>query len=493
MNRPHPFVVIFALLTLSTLRAGDGGGSDYNLLSRPLSKIDALNLALLNNSTILKAQKDVEAAFGVAIQVRAIVFPKINHSANYRVRQDSLIEANRNRELPSKTVKLAGLGPIRLGEGAMPRTLEIMPRTLELGGGTTPRVNNQDWAAEVRVVQSLYEGGRMLSALRSSKLIRGQALLTFESTVADTLLSVSNAYDTVLSTEKQIEVRTAAVTFLSAYLKDTKIRNAVGDLPEFDVVRQEVEVANAVAQKVQAVGDHRVAKQNLVQLLGYDLPITVSDDIPLKLTTPLESRPYPNSLATALANALVNRAEIAALETEELLRNEAIIVAKAGAKPSVQAFAGYEVTSRMETRAAGDQLHGGFAGGQVSWPIFDGFLTKGRVEEAIALRDKAGEARLETTRIVELQVRTAWSNLRTARAVLDAQTKNVEKAVRGLELAQARYKEGAGTQIDVLNAQTALTEARGSYVEGLRGYSVARTELLRATGADLLRFGKVAK
>ncbi|MES2572997.1 MAG: TolC family protein, partial [Verrucomicrobiota bacterium] len=273
MNRPHPFVVIFALLTLSTLRAGDGGGSDYNLLSRPLSKIDALNLALLNNSTILKAQKDVEAAFGVAIQVRAIVFPKINHSANYRVRQDSLIEANRNRELPSKTVKLAGLGPIRLGEGAMPRTLEIMPRTLELGGGTTPRVNNQDWAAEVRVVQSLYEGGRMLSALRSSKLIRGQALLTFESTVADTLLSVSNAYDTVLSTEKQIEVRTAAVTFLSAYLKDTKIRNAVGDLPEFDVVRQEVEVANAVAQKVQAVGDHRVAKQNLVQLLGYDLPI----------------------------------------------------------------------------------------------------------------------------------------------------------------------------------------------------------------------------
>ncbi len=147
----------------------------------------------------------------------------------------------------------------------------------------------------------------------------------------------------------------------------------------------------------------------------------------------------------------------------------------------------------METRAAGDQLHGGFAGGQVSWPIFDGFLTKGRVEEAIALRDKAGEARLETTRIVELQVRTAWSNLRTARAVLDALTKNVEKAVRGLELAQARYKEGAGTQIDVLNAQTALTEARGSYVEGLRGYSVARTELLRATGADLLRFGKVAK
>jgi outer membrane protein TolC len=46
---------------------------------------------------------------------------------------------------------------------------------------------------------------------------------------------------------------------------------------------------------------------------------------------------------------------------------------------------------------------------------------------------------------------------------------------------------GAGTQIDVLNAQTALTDARGSYVDALFNYSVARATLIRATGADLQR------
>jgi len=333
-------------------------------------------------------------------------------------------------------------------------------------------------------VQSLYEGGRMCSALRSSKLIREQALLAFQSTVADTLLSVANAYDDVLRGAKQIEVRDQQVTFLTAYRDDIQKRFKAGMVPDFDLLRAEVELANGVAQQTQATGAYRVAKQKLVELLGYNLAPDVSDDLSLDLTTPLDARPYQNNLATALTEALQNRTEIAALEKEEHLRDEAIIVAKAGWKPSVQAFAGYHVTSRVLTRSAGDELHGGLIGAQVSLPIFDGFLTKGKVDEAVALRRKAGEAKAETSRIVELQVRTAWSNLRTARSVLDAQIENVKKAARALELSQARYNAGSGTQIDVLNTQTALTDARGSYVEALHNYSVSRTGLLRATGQD---------
>lgn len=60
------------------------------------------------------------------------------------------------------------------------------------------------------------------------------------------------------------------------------------------------------------------------------------------------------------------------------------------------------------------------------------------------------------------------------------------KVRRALEIANARHKEGTGTQIDVLNAQTALTDARASNVNALRNYSVARASLIRATGADIL-------
>jgi outer membrane protein len=449
-------------------------GRELPELRRPLSKVEALNLALTNNGTIRQAQKEVEAAEGIAIQTRAILFPKLLSAATYMVRQDSLIEANRNRTIAPVQVDLPEVAALGLADSS-----------LSVGGGQSSKVNNQFWDGEIRIVQSIYEGGRMLSAVRSARLIREQAWLSFQSTVADTLLSVANAYDDALGRAKQVEVREQQVTFLIKYRDDTKARFEAGTVPEFDVIRQEVEVANGTAQLVEAQGGYRVAKQKLVELLGYDLPTTVTDNLPLHLTTALVARPYPQDLSAALAMALQNRTEIAALETEERLRDEAIITAKAGAKPSVQAFAGYELTSRGGTRNVGDYVNGGLAGVQMSWPIFDGFLTKGRVDEAKARRGKASEAKAETTRTVELQVRSAWSDLRAANSILTAQTENIKKAVRALELATSRYNVGTGTQIDVLNAQTALTDARGSYVDALRNYSVARATLVRATGEGL--------
>lgn len=436
-------------------------------LRKPLSKVDALNIALQKNGTIRQAQCDVEAAYGIAIQTRAILLPRLGVGGNYAAREDSLIEANRYRQLPSTTVTLPTLG------------------ALQFGGGESSKINNQAWSGDIQLVQSIYEGGRMLSAVRSSGLLRDQALLVFQSTIADTLLLVSTAYDNVLAAAKQVEVRAASVELLSSYLDLSRKKLAGGVVTDFEVFRDEVEVVNAQAQLIDAQGIHRVAKQRLAELLGFSLPAGVSDDLPLKLTTELAATPFPGTLEQAITEALANRPEIAALKKEEALRQEDIIVARSGYKPSVQAFGGYELTSRSRTRNAGDYSNGGIAGAQVSWPLFDGFLTKGRVDQAKALRRRATEATEDTVRQIELQVRSAWSDLRKAQAVLVAQEKNIERAVQALDLARLRYDAGTGLQIDVLSAQTALTDARGSFVEALRAFSVARARLIRATGRDL--------
>jgi outer membrane protein TolC len=462
-------LITTTLVTFSTLvRAGDNGGFDAGILNRPLSKVEALNIAIEHNGTIRQAQKDVEAAAGVAIQTRAIVFPKVGNNAEYVARNDSLIEQNEDRNVGPIILNLPPpIGPVR-------------SQVFEL-----PKINNQAWFSDFVVTQSIYEGGRLLSAVRSARLINEQAVLAFQSTVADVLLSVSTAYDDVIRAAMQIQVRRDAVTFLRGYLGQTSDKYNSGALPEFDVMRQTAEVGNAEADLVRAIGDHRVAKQRLVELLGYDLSPAISDDLPLDLTTPLLARAYNKSLSNSIAEARQRRTEILALEKEELLRDEGIIDAKAGYKPSIQAFAGYELTSKVQSRTAADELHGGLIGARISWAVFDGFLTKGRVHEAVALRGRAAEAKAETIRQVDLQVRTAWSDLRTARAVLDAQSGNVRTAQRSLDLSQIRYNEGAGTQIDVLDAQSALTDAHGQYVDALRDYSVARARLIRAIGADL--------
>jgi outer membrane protein TolC len=130
-------------------------------------------------------------------------------------------------------------------------------------------------------------------------------------------------------------------------------------------------------------------------------------------------------------------------------------------------------------------LHGWSAGAQMTWSIFDGLMTQGKMDEAKA-RLRQSQVNLDdTTRRIELEVRTAYSYFIEAREVLESQKKVLEQADEALRLATARSDAGTGTQLDVLSAQTSLTEARTIQIQALHGYSVARARLERAIGDNL--------
>jgi len=104
-----------------------------------------------------------------------------------------------------------------------------------------------------------------------------------------------------------------------------------------------------------------------------------------------------------------------------------------------------------------DELHGWEAGAQLNWDIFDGYLTKGRVQEAEGLRKRALEELIEAERTVELDVRTAYSSFIEAREVLRSQEKVQESAEESAAARHGPRRCRTATQLDVLNAQTALT------------------------------------
>src|SRR5581483_6380694 len=91
----------------------------------------------------------------------------------------------------------------------------------------------------------------------------------------------------------------------------------------------------------------------------------------------------------------------------------------------------------------------------------------------------------ETRRNIELDVRTAYSNFIKAREVLDSQKTVQEEAEEALRQADVRLSAGTGTQLDVLDAQTALTQARTTQIQALHDYAVARARLQRAAGDDM--------
>jgi outer membrane protein len=415
-----------------------------NWIDRPLSLADALNIALQQNGTILKAKNDLEGNAGLVMQTRALVYPKATIAGQYQWIAESSIDS------PSGATFLFG--------------------------------TDQSWATEIRLVQSLYEGGRMASSLRSARLTNELALLQYQTVVADTLLAVRTNYYDILLTRQQIGVREASVKLLQQELDDQKRRFEAGTVPRFNVLRAEVAVANARPQLSRARNAFRIAKNNLVNLLGYNLAPEVLEDIPLQLTDKLNTEPYPIDLPTAIRQAFANRTELASLRKGEALAKEGIINARAGYLPSLQAFGGYGVRSSAFENDLTTERHGWFVGAQVGWDIFDGMLTRGKVISAKAAHEKSMTELDDRSRNIELEVRTAYSQFLEAREVLDSQEKVQEEAEESLRLANARADAGTATQLDVLDAETSLTEARTNQSLAQRDYAVAVARLERAVG-----------
>jgi outer membrane protein TolC len=190
-------------------------------------------------------------------------------------------------------------------------------------------------------------------------------------------------------------------------------------------------------------------------------------------------------LPDAIQQALERRTELADLREQVELQKLNIVNAKSGYKPTIQAFAGYNWQNSSFSTDVGDEINGWNAGGQLTWAIFDGALTVGKVQQAKALYQKSQTELEDRSRQIELDVRTAYSDFLEAKEVLDSQTKVQEQAEEALREANARFDAGTGTQLDVLDAETSLTQARTTQVQALHDYDTARAKFERAIGAEL--------
>jgi outer membrane protein len=118
----------------------------------------------------------------------------------------------------------------------------------------------------------------------------------------------------------------------------------------------------------------------------------------------------------------------------------------------------------------------------LTWPIFQGFLTRGQVREA-----EANLAALEAQRDglrqqVRLEVDQARLAVRAAKEALIAAGEALENAQVRLRLAEGRYQTGVGSVIELGDAQTALTNAAGQKVQAEYNLAQARAQLLKALG-----------
>lgn len=417
----------------------------------PLTLQEILEIAVRQNPAILRGKQDIEESQGIALQLRSSYTPKLRSTGRYSALDSGKIEST---------------------EFAIPG---VSTNSVKFQG-------DQNWNADLQVTQPIYAGGRLRSAHRQSKLTLEASLANYRTTVADALLQVRITYHDLLLAAENIVVNEASIVLLEKELADTRRRFDAGSAPRFNVLRAEVELANAKPRLFRARNAQRTARNQLATLLGFDVPKESGVEIPLEVAGKLALETHEVALMDAIQRGLAQRSELRSLRAVSSIRDEELLQARAGYYPNLALFAGYGWQNRTFPHALDESVEGWGAGAQMSWDIWDFGTTRGKVDAAKARKQRTRIDSDDTSRQIVFQIRTAHSNFLEAKEVLESQSRVIEQAEEALRLATARADAGSGTQLDVLSAQTALTEARSTYAQALRDHAVAWDRLQRAIG-----------
>ena len=434
-----PSLILVAASLLATLPATaqlNDGKPDPTFEVPPKLDLEySLAFALDNNFAIRQAKERIRQQEGIVLEVKSAQIPNVNSSAGYQWNADEISTNGRDTA----------------------------------------------WAVDITARQLIYAGGGVTASVRSQKLALEAAVLELKSVINDALFEVRVRYYTVLVNRERIKVQEENVDLLQKQLQDVKNRFEAGTVSNFEVLRAEVALANAQPDLINARNDFRISIEELRQSLGF---VTSNDNnlarVPEFLGS-LEYQPASFDLKSSLVTAREQRPDLQRLVKLNESAEQGVKAQRAGYQPTVSAFGAYD-WRQSPASSTKSSLDGWTLGLQSSWNIFDGRATQGRVVQARSLLEQTKLSLAEAGLSVDVDVRRAVSTFQGAVELAEASKKVVEQATEAVRLANARFSAGTATQLDVLQTQVALTDAKLNQLRAYYSYNVAVAATRRAMG-----------
>lgn len=298
--------------------------------------------------------------------------------------------------------------------------------------------------------------------------------VTLENTKQAVRYEATADYYQILQYRNLINVQQDAVNTLQEHLDNVNAQYQVGTVAKSDVLASQVQLANAQQSLVTAQNNYDVAVATLNNVIG--LPT----DTVLEISEQLKYTKYDLTLDDCTSYAIGNRADGAAAYYSVKQAETGISTARAGYYPTVSISASKAINGG---KAFDDEYSDTWqAGANASWNIFDNGITAANVKTAEASLLKAQENLAQTDDSIKLEVRNAYLNLQAAEKNIQTTKTAVTQAEEDYRIAQVRYAAGVGTNLDVMDAQEKLTQARTNYYTALYSYNTSKASLDKAMG-----------
>jgi outer membrane protein TolC len=478
--RNHWLPRAFAVMTIcSSIFAGTNTSRERTDSSpRIFTLTQAVETALQRNPNILRARQEIQRTKGLQIQVRAEALPHLDATAFYRKIDPKLQGSVGGSSFTSTTTTITPTpGP---SATALPTA---SPGTTTTTIANASNATTSSYDLTLTASQLLYNGS-VIPAIRGANFSRDASFFSLSDTIDIVIATVREQFYQVILNKELIGVQEESVRLLQSQLKDQQNRFEAGTVPRFNVLQAEVALANQQPTLITARNNLRVAQLQLAKTIGLDFNPARGDQPPLECKGELTFEPREMALTTAIELGKERRPFLKQQRANVLIQLEQVHGAYAGYQPLLSLNGGYEWASSPFSDKLSNVDKGWFFGVTGSWPIFDGFATAGVVKQQRALLSEARITYDDAVRQVELEIQQAYSNLEQDKQLVAATSKTVEQAREALRLASARLGVGAGVQLDVLNAQVALTQAQSTRIQALSSYNSDQAEFDRATAMD---------
>lgn len=400
--------------------------------------------------------------------------------------EQAIAQAIRNSPTLAQAEQEVAAADARIGASGSPRypdvsftgeygRLDPVPE-FEIPGGPTEKLapeDNYDFHLGLR--QILYDFGRTRTSIELASSGRQNAVDFKEQVKSNIAYRTISIFNSILILKRGVAVLDEQIEALNKHLEVSQKKVRAGTATDFDVLTTQVRIASVKNERIDTANSVETQEILFRQLTG--LP----SDQPVRLKGDFDGTSLSLAPDSLLDAAMRQRPEMKTSLNAEESATIRLHLASLADKPSL----GLNLTSGFKNgyfpnlKTLKANL---FAGVQLQLPIFDGNRRRHQEDEAEANRRSARIRTEDLARQIKTEVLQAASGARASLEKIENAKVQVRQAEEAVSIAKVKYEAGVVTNLDLLDTETTLTQAKLNYLRALYTYTVSLDSVDRATG-----------
>lgn len=427
---------------------------------QPMSIDDAVALAMRHNPELQSARLEVKRSDAKVMEAWGYTMPAVSLSGTF----------NHMIVKPKSYFPDAIYYPLVRLMDSTAKTPKPTGALIELPFSMMP-TNSANAALNI---QQILFNGAVFVGVGAANVYSKMARDIFLQKKVETVTKVRKAYYGALLAREALTLMQSNLKNAEDNLKNVQLLLAQGIVSEYDELRASVGVENLRPIVMQSETNYALAVDNLRNSIG------IADSVRFTPSDSLSLREVDESvLLTADVTVLSSNPGLMIMQRQIELNNASVNAERSSYLPTIAAYGQYSYTAIKDDYniSRNDFYKQSQVGVTFSLNLFQGLQTASRIESAQMEMQKAEEQKSSLERVLAMGVRSVIGNLRQARKRIDAQQRTVETAERGYAIVTARFLSNSATQLEVNDAQLALSQAKVNRMQSVYDYLLAATDL----------------